>query len=112
MSDHPSLDVDVVSQGSRVRVRLEGYLDASTLPIFLDAVEPLAAVARDITLDCAGLRFCDSSGLRGMIVVRNIVGPDGRFAIAHPRDDLRKLLELTALTSLLDTDDDPPAPPT
>ncbi|QYG94924.1 STAS domain-containing protein [Iamia sp. SCSIO 61187] len=97
-----SLHVVVHSRGSVVRARVAGKLDAATVRVFLDAIEPLAEGARQVVLDCEALEFCDSTGLRSFVVVRNRIGVPGALTLDRPSDELRRLLEITGLTGFLD----------
>jgi anti-anti-sigma factor len=105
MTDPSGFRVEVVRGGADVRARLEGSLDAATVPAFLDALEPLAAVARTVTLDCRSLDFCDSSGLRGFVIVHNTLGAPGSFRLDGASEALRQMLSITGLTGLLDDGD-------
>lgn len=93
--------VEVQEGGAVVRASLEGKLDAATVPVFLDTVQPLVATARQVVLDCTRLEFCDSSGLRGIVVVRNELGGAGGVTLTGASDGLRQILEITGLTDLL-----------
>ena len=49
---------------------------------------------RHLTLNCAELTFCDTEGLRALIVLFDAVQPDGSVTLADPSDTLIKLLTL------------------
>jgi anti-anti-sigma factor len=104
MTDVPELAIAVLETGTTVRVRVEGSLDASTVPAFVGAVEPLTEEARAVTIDCGALEFCDSSGLGGFVSMRNAVGSDGTFVLENPSPGLRQILRITGLTDLLAPD--------
>jgi anti-anti-sigma factor len=103
MTDGAAIDIVVLETGPTARVRVEGSLDASTVPAFVAAVEPLTAEAETVTVDCAALDFCDSSGLGGFVTIRNALGPGGTFTLENPSSSLRQILRITALTDLLAT---------
>ena len=104
MTDSPGFRVEVTSRGSCFRARLIGSLDAATVPMLLEAVEPPASVARSVTLDCDALDFCDSSGLRGLVMIRNTMDTPDSLTIERATDALRQILAITGLTSLLADD--------
>jgi anti-anti-sigma factor len=96
-------DMEIVVQESGTTVRLEvvGGLDASTVPAFAAAVEPLTAEADVMTIDCARLSFCDSSGLGALVSARNALRPTATFTLLNPTPNLHQLLRITTLTDLL-----------
>lgn len=81
--------------------RTGGVLDAATVETFLDALTPVLLDARQAIFDCSAVDFCDSSGLRGFLVVRNQLGGHGSVILLDPADGLRRILEITQLTDLL-----------
>jgi anti-anti-sigma factor len=111
MTETKDFHIAVTEVGPTVRARLEGALDAASLPAFLEALEPLAPEAEVVRLDCSDLDFCDSAGLGGFVRVRNAVGAAGRLVLDGPTDGLRQLLTITGLTVLLDEGDQPGGQP-
>ncbi len=55
---------------------------------------------RELVLDMAGLTFIDSAGLSTLVRHRRSLGDDTTVVIQDPNDNLRRLLELTALDAL------------
>lgn len=101
MTEPADIDIAVLETGTTVRVRVEGSLDAATVPALVDTVAPLTADAQVLTIDCAGLRFCDSSGLGAFVTLRNALGPDATFALQDATPGLHQILRITGLLDLL-----------
>jgi anti-anti-sigma factor len=95
----PGLEVEVLSDSDGSLLRVSGELDAATARELVAEVEPLILSGRrHIVLDCHGLTFTDSCGLRAMIVLWRQVDRDGgSLMIARPSPMLRRLLEATGL---------------
>ncbi|MFF3074607.1 STAS domain-containing protein [Kitasatospora sp. NPDC057904] len=76
---------------------LHGELDLDTvtdLHAALDAA--LATPGSVIVIDCAGLEFCDSTGLNAILRARaDAAADDSRIDLARPGPLLLRLLELT-----------------
>ncbi|MFF0416179.1 STAS domain-containing protein [Kitasatospora sp. NPDC004745] len=89
---------------------LVGELDLDTagaLTVALDAV--LAVPGTVVVLDCAGLEFCDSSGLNVMLRAhKRAVAGGGRVELARPRPMVLRMLELTGATHALPVRDSVP----
>jgi anti-anti-sigma factor len=96
-------DVDIVvrESGATVRLEVSGALDASTVPAFVETLEPLLAEADAVVVDCARLDLCDSSGLGAFVEMRNALRPGATFALENPTPNLRQILHITDLTTLL-----------
>jgi anti-sigma B factor antagonist len=91
--ESPSLVVSRVDG----RLRLVGALDAVTSDDLLAAGrEAVAGGSSDLCLDVSDLRFCDSAGLRALVLLSREV--DGDLALQDPPDVLVRLLEVTGLT--------------
>lgn len=83
--------------GAEGRLRLVGALDAVTADVLLDAGRTaLAGGAHELRLDVSELRFCDSAGLRALVLLSREV--DGGLALEEPSDVLVRLLDVTGLT--------------
>jgi stage II sporulation protein AA (anti-sigma F factor antagonist) len=50
--------------GGTIRLALEGELDLSTHADLSAALEKAVMTAQTIEVDCAGLKFCDSTGVQ------------------------------------------------
>ena len=101
MTDPEGFHVEVTATGPIVRARLVGSLDGETVPDLLDAVEPLVDTAEGLVLDCGSLEFCDSSGLRGFVLLRNRLPAADSFRLEDPSSGLRQILAITGLDALV-----------
>lgn len=92
------LQVDVLSADRVAFARVAGELDARTAPELITAIQPLIdAGARDVVLDCGSLAFCDSMGLRALVVICRALPDGGSCTLARPRPLLRRLVEVAGL---------------
>ncbi|WP_051709117.1 STAS domain-containing protein [Streptomyces sp. NRRL S-350] len=79
---------------------LFGELDLDSVADLRAAVErALAGPATVIVIDCAGLEFCDSTGLSALLRAKARAEADGsRIELARPRPLVLRMLELTGAT--------------
>ncbi|HTB70670.1 MAG TPA: STAS domain-containing protein [Solirubrobacteraceae bacterium] len=79
-------EMESTNEGETGRLRLSGELDIATVPRVEAAVDAiLADGASRLTLDLAGLRFIDSSGLRMCIVLDQRAAAEGwTLALTRP----------------------------
>ena len=101
MTDPEAFHVEVTATGPVVRARLVGDLDGEGVTALLDALEPLVGGASGVVLDCGPLAFCDSSGLRGFVLLRNRLADPAAFRLEDPAPGLRQILAITGLDALV-----------
>ena len=75
-----------------------GELDLATAPVFETS---LTADWRDgdLRLDCSGLAFMDSQGVRSMLVVAGARPADGRLVLRNLTPEVRRIADLVQLGS-------------
>ena len=122
---HPGASVDDLDaepfanvRGSELRVEVElvdgRFVVTVSGDVDLSNVERLIASARmglestetaGIVLDLSGVTFFDSSGLGGLIAIRNAAGELGRsFSLRALPSRVSRLLQITGLTSVFAVD--------
>ncbi|MCC9307909.1 STAS domain-containing protein [Kitasatospora sp. RB6PN24] len=93
----PAMTVSVRPWARGTVVAPEGELDLDTAELLRDALErQLRGRWPHILVDCAGLRFCDSTGLRVILRARTAAqAAGGGLDLVAPRPALLRLLALT-----------------
>ncbi|MET9181090.1 STAS domain-containing protein [Kitasatospora aureofaciens] len=81
-------------------IALYGELDLDSVTELNEVLRPaLAEPATVIVIDCAGLEFCDSTGLNALLRAQARAVDDGsRIELARPRPLVLRMLELTGAT--------------
>jgi anti-sigma B factor antagonist len=87
-----------------VVVRLQGRLDSQTAAAATaEMAQVLASAPSSVLLNLAELEFISSAGLRILVqVAREMRARQGVIKLCAPIEAVRKLLELSGLTQLLD----------
>jgi ABC-type transporter Mla MlaB component len=81
----PELAVTVVKTGEHSALRLAGTLDLAKVDhLVADGAQILYATSETLTLDVGGVDFCDSTGLAGLVKIRNSARGAWRAGL-HPR---------------------------
>ncbi|WP_181871653.1 STAS domain-containing protein [Sphaerisporangium album] len=103
--------IKLVHEQDRIRLILHGELDRGTVSRLDDAVEEaLSGGCRHLTVDVAGLSFCDSSGLWALLRARRAVAAvQGSMELTNVQGVLRRLLDLTRLGEAFTIDPGPAA---
>jgi anti-anti-sigma factor len=77
--------------------RVEGDLDLATAPAFEQAFA--AEAGPDLELDCSGLLFMDSQGVRSVMVVAAARPAGGRLVLRGLTPQVRRIADLEMLGS-------------
>jgi anti-sigma B factor antagonist len=98
------LEIEVQSSEERTLVTLSGELDASTASALYDQLSDLEMQdAHHVVLDLAKVTFMDSTGLAVIVTEhKRLRHSDGTLTIFSPPSSVRRLFEITGLTTLLD----------
>lgn len=100
---HGELGIAVRRDGGHALVTVCGELDLAGAPRVRAVLRDCADRGEDITVDLRNLRFLDCSGLRPLVEAAALGDSRGRrFAIGAASAPVRRVLELTRLTRLLD----------
>ncbi|MEV3931913.1 MULTISPECIES: STAS domain-containing protein [unclassified Streptomyces] len=100
----PPLALAVEAAPGAARLRLVGDLDYDTGEQLVERAQECLADdpgLRDLYLDCAGLRVCDSTGLSCLLLIHR--GTTSRGVVLHlenPPGFLRKVLDVTGTGQL------------
>jgi anti-sigma B factor antagonist len=98
------LDIEVQTSEQRTLVTLSGELDASTASSLYDKLSELEVQdAHNVVLDLAKVTFMDSTGLAVIVTEhKRLRHSDGTLTIFSPPSSVRRLFEITGLTTVLD----------
>ncbi|MFF1872781.1 STAS domain-containing protein [Kitasatospora herbaricolor] len=97
---------------SSALVRLRGDLDQDSVPVRERTLRRCLAAGRPrLFVDCAELRFCDSSGLNALLRAHRAAGDlGGAVLLVRPSDGLLTRLDLAGRDQVLTVRHDLPAP--
>lgn len=98
------MTLDVKIEGDKVLGTLTGRLDTAAAVQFSRDMEPLVDNAdKEITLDCTGLEFISSSGLRHLLTLRKAtIARGGKVIISGVSNDIKQVFTITGFYSLFD----------
>jgi anti-anti-sigma factor len=90
--------------GRVVVVTARGRLDGSTSPAFGARLETLAAKTQPrLVVDCSGIDFVSSAGLRVVLVVlKRVKAANGKLALCEVQASVKEVLDITGFTGMLD----------
>ena len=87
--------------GQRI-VRVAGEIDSVTAPQFEKYLAELLGQGRRFGLDCSGLAYVSSAGIRVLVsTAKRIKGMEGRFEMFALTPMVTRMVEISGLTSIL-----------
>lgn len=87
---------------------LEGEFDLAAYEPFMQCLARAVAEDRPLEVDMARVRYMDSTGLRGLLQARNLLGEE-RLLIVDPSEKVATLLAMSGTRHLFRVEG-PPAP--
>ncbi|MEY9928700.1 anti-anti-sigma factor [Catenulispora sp. GP43] len=91
----------VADHGDHVRLVLVGDVDFAAHPVLVAQLVGLAGSGRAVVVDCAGVTFLDSMGLRALVEGRAAALDAGQtFELADPSVPVRRVIELSGTAEL------------
>lgn len=98
------MKLEIKEENNRLTAFPIGRLDTVAASQFAQDMQPLLEQAdREIVIDCTGLEYISSSGLRQFLLLRKEVdNKGGKLAICHINDELRNIFTITGFMSLFD----------
>ena len=101
------LTVEIVQSDGEVVISIAGEADLASVEQLRDAIEPHLAPRQTIALDLSRLTFLDSSFLGVLVQARGELGDrGGTLLLRNPSETALRVLTLTNLTDLVDTEID------
>jgi len=89
-----------------VVISLRGELDVATEPAFRAELDAVVAAPCRVVVDMSDLEFMDSSGLSTLVRARQqLLGEGGELVVRHPSGIVRRVLEVSGLTVLVEDPD-------
>lgn len=96
------MTLNIIANNDVITGVLEGRLDTAAAVQFNADMEPLVAAAdKKIVLDCAGLEFISSSGLRLFLSLKKAtMAKGGSVVIKNVSPDVKQVFTITGFSSL------------
>lgn len=94
--------------GSHLIATIAGDVDLAIHPRFRAEAEVWAGKHTDVVLECSGVTFMDSMGLRVLVELwRNVTEAGHAFTLADPSKPVTRVLELAGLRDVFELADSP-----
>ena len=84
----------IEKEDGAVTVYAEGRIDTNGAPAFAAAMEEALKDATELIIDCSGLEYISSSGLRVIMLAVKTMNRQGKMKIIHVSEPVYEITEL------------------
>lgn len=97
-----SVQIHTTKEGQATVVQLQGKVDATSAPSVEQALlGVIDSGAKKLVLDCAGLDFISSAGLRSLLLaVKKMKASGGAIALAALQPHVKEVFDISGFSSL------------
>ena len=87
--------------GEALELLLEGRLDTTTAPELEKELGSALQGVKALTLDCEGLEYISSAGLRVLLAAQKIMSCQGELKIKNVNETIMEIFEVTGFSDIL-----------
>lgn len=97
------MDVKITRDGAKSFVTLNGRLDTTNADKFQQDIAPLMEDATpDIEIDCEGMEYTSSQGLRMFLMLQKTVSSkQGRMVLTKMRPQVKEVFDITGFSNII-----------
>ena len=98
------MKTNIEKKDGKTIVTLEGELDTMAANEVENALKPLMeSQGEEIIIECKGLEYIASSGLRILLsILKNVMATGGSITLRNVNDDIKNVFQLTGFIDLFD----------
>jgi anti-sigma B factor antagonist len=98
------MDIKERKKDSTMIIELNGRLDATNSASLQEKLMSLAAAEKTLVINCEGLSFISSSGLRiFMLIAKKMKSEHSHFALCSLSENVKEIFELSGLSEIFPT---------
>lgn len=91
-------------EGDRATVFAEGKIDTFKAAQFAEEIKTALPGTRELVLDCSGLIYISSSGLRAVMSAVKTMNRQGSMRIVNVNEEIYDILEVTGFIGVCDVE--------
>ncbi len=97
------MDVTILHEGSKTLVRLQGRIDTSNAEQFQNDIKPLMDEDKpDIDIDCEGMSYTSSQGLRVFLMLqKNVMQREGKMVMRNMNPLVKEVFDITGFSNII-----------
>lgn len=97
------MDVVIKKEGAQTLVTLDGRLDTTNADKFQQDIQPLMEDENpDIVLDCSGMEYTSSQGLRLFLMLQKTVSAKGgKMVMTNMKSQVKEVFDITGFSNII-----------
>ena len=97
------MNVTISTQDGKTIVALQGRIDTTNANQFQADIAPLMGLEKpDIDIDCAGMDYTSSQGLRLFLILqKNVNAHQGRMVLRNMQPQVREVFDITGFSNII-----------
>ena len=97
------MEVNIENTGNKTLVALNGRLDTTTADKFMQDITPLMQGDNpDIEMDCTGLEYTSSQGLRMFLVLqKSVTARKGNLVLKNMKPNVKEVFDITGFSNII-----------
>ena len=95
------MTIEKMMNGAAVTLKIVGRLDTTTAPELEATIDSCAAQTKELVLDCAGLEYVSSAGLRVILKAQKLMNAQGGMKLTHVNETIMEVFDITGFADIL-----------
>lgn len=97
------MNVQIEKKGEKTFVTLNGRLDTTNADAFQKDIQPLMEDPKpDFEIDCTGMEYTSSQGLRMFLMLQKAVSSKGgKMVLTNMRDAVKEVFDITGFSNII-----------
>ena len=97
------MQVDITYLQDKTLVRLEGRLDTSNVDQFQQDIAPLMEINKpNIEIDCSGMTYTSSQGLRMFLILqKSVMSHGGKMVMVGMNPQVKEVFDITGFSNII-----------
>ena len=97
------MNVTIANEGGKVISAVNGRVDTTNAADFQEQVKPLMELQNpDIEMDCSGLEYTSSQGLRVFLMLQKAVSANGgKLVLLNMQPQVKEVFDITGFSNII-----------
>ena len=95
------MTIEKIAEGPTLTLKIVGRLDTVTAPALEAAVEGTANGVEKLILDCSGLEYVSSAGLRVILKAQKLMSARGSMELVGVNEAIMEVFDITGFADIL-----------
>ncbi|MBR5537936.1 MAG: STAS domain-containing protein [Clostridia bacterium] len=95
------MTIEKTLNGTAAALKIIGRLDTTTAPELEAAIDGCASGIQELVLDCEGLEYVSSAGLRVILKAQKLMNAQGKMKLTHVNETIMEVFDITGFADIL-----------